>query len=305
MKTTTKAMLLGILSSFFFAFTFLLNRSVNLDGGDWMWSACLRYFITLPMLAVIVWRTTGFAAILHELRRRPGQWLLWSTVGFGLFYLPLSLGSVWGEGWFVSASWELTIAAGILLTPLFGKPIPVRNLLWSALILAGVALLQTSHLADSTFTLRQMLLTLLPILVAAFCYPLGNRKVMALCPPDVSTMQRIFGMVLCSIPFWLIVAAIAGVRTGAPTGAQALKCGSVALFSGCIATGLFFHATDLVKNDARKLAAVEATQCGEVIFTLIGSVLVLGDARPSLWGFFGIALVVIGMIGTSAVPGES
>ena len=33
---------LGILSSFFFAFTFILNRSMNLSGGYWIWSASLR-----------------------------------------------------------------------------------------------------------------------------------------------------------------------------------------------------------------------------------------------------------------------
>ena len=168
MKRFPKAMLLGILSSFFFAFTFLLNRSVNLAGGDFMWSASLRYIITLPILALVLWRTSGFQRIMAEIRRNTAPWILWSTVGFGLFYLPLSLGSVWGESWFVSASWELTIVAGVLLTPLFGKRIPVKNLLCSLVILIGVGLLQTSHLAEGEFTLRQMLLTLLPILVAAF-----------------------------------------------------------------------------------------------------------------------------------------
>lgn len=296
-----KAMLLGILSSFFFAFTFLLNRSVNLEGGDFMWSASLRYFITLPILALVLRRTTGFSRILAEIRKRPGPWLLWSTVGFGLFYLPLSLGSVWSESWFVSASWELTIVAGVLLTPLFGKRIPLKNLLCSLVILAGVALLQTSHLAEARFTLRQLLLTLLPILIAAFCYPLGNRKLMALCPEELGTMERVFGMVLCSIPFWIVTAAAAYIRTGLPTGGQLLKCGSVALFSGTVATGLFFHATDLTRNDPRQLAAVESTQCGEVLFTLLGGVLLLHDAVPSGAGFAGLALVVLGMIANSLV----
>ena len=299
MNRFAKAMLLGVLSSFFFAFTFLLHRSVNLEGGDFMWSASLRYIITLPILAVVLWRTVGFSRIFAEIKRRPGVWILWSTVGFGLFYLPLSLGSVWGESWFVSASWELTIVAGVLLTPLFGKKIPVRNLLCSLVILLGVALLQTSHLAEARFTPRELLMTLIPILIAAFCYPLGNRKLMAICPEELGTMERIFGMVLCSIPFWVIVAVVAWIRTGLPTGGQILKCGSVALFSGTIATGLFFHATDLTREDARKLAAVESTQCGEVIFTLLGGVLLLHDALPSGIGFLGLALVVLGMIANS------
>ena len=301
MNRFAKAMLLGVLSSFFFAFTLLLNRSVNLEGGDFMWSASLRYIITLPILAVVLWRTVGFSRIFAEIKRRPGVWILWSTVGFGLFYLPLSLGSVWGESWFVSASWELTIVAGVLLTPLFGKRIPVKNLLCSLVILVGVGLLQTSHLAEGGLTLRQMLLTLLPILVAAFSYPLGNRKLMAICTEEIGTMERVFGMVLCSMPFWLIVALLAFVRTGIPSGGQVLKCASVALFSGTIATGLFFHATDLIRSDPRQLAAVESTQCGEIIFTLLGGVLVLHDALPSGIGFIGLLLVVIGMIANSLV----
>ena len=301
MKCFSKAMLLGVLSSFFFAFTFLLNRSVNLAGGDFMWSASLRYIITLPILALVLWRTSGFRRILTEIRKKPGQWILWSTVGFGLFYLPLSLGSVWGESWFVSASWELTIVAGVLLTPLFGKRIPGKNLLCSLMILIGVGLLQTSHIAEGGFTLRQMLLTLLPILIAAFCYPLGNRKLMEICPEEIGTMERVFGMVLCSMPFWLIVAVIAFARTGLPSGGQVLKCASVALFSGTIATGLFFHATDLIRSDPKQLAAVESTQCGEVIFTLLGGMLVLHDAIPSGIGFVGLFLVVAGMIANSLV----
>lgn len=62
----------------------------------------------------------------------------------------------------------------------------------------------------------------------------------------------------------------------------------MALFSGVVATVLFFAATDMVRHDPRQLAVIEATQSGEVIFTLIGGVL-----------FLGIAVIVIGMIGNS------
>ncbi len=39
-----------------FCFTFIFNRSMNLSGGSWMWSASLRYLFSLPMLAVLAWR---------------------------------------------------------------------------------------------------------------------------------------------------------------------------------------------------------------------------------------------------------
>ena len=77
----------------------------------------------------------------------------------------------------------------------------------------------------------------------------------------------------------------------------------MALFSGVIATWLFFYATDLVKHNARWLALIEATQSGEVVFTLLGGILLLGDAMPSAAGFAGIALILIGMTANSLAAG--
>ena len=298
-----KALALGILSSFFFAFTFLLNRSMNLSGGWWLWSAPLRYLMTLPMMAVIlaVRPKKGIAAVVAEIRRQPGHWFLWSTVGFGLFYLPLTLASQFGESWMTAASWEITIVAGVLLTPLFGKRIPVRNILLSLIIIAGVFVLQIPNMTDAN--LRGNCIAMVPMLIAAFSYPLGNRKIMQYCPPELDTFQRVFGMLLCSAPFWVITAAAALVTGGVPSGGQLVQSLGVALFSGVIATTLFFSATDLVKHDPRQLAVIEAAQCGEVIFTLLGGVLVLGDALPGAVGFAGIALIVVGMVLNSLAAG--
>ncbi len=49
-----KAIVIGILASFFFAFTFVLNRAMDLEGGSWIWSASLRYYFMVPMLLLIV-----------------------------------------------------------------------------------------------------------------------------------------------------------------------------------------------------------------------------------------------------------
>ena len=45
-----RALWYGILGALFFAFTFIFNRSMNLSGGSWMWSASLRYLFSLPIL---------------------------------------------------------------------------------------------------------------------------------------------------------------------------------------------------------------------------------------------------------------
>ena len=73
----------------------------------------------------------------------------------------------------------------------------------------------------------------------------------------------------------------------------------VALFSGVIATILFFKATDLVKNNPKQLAVIEATQSGEVIFTLILGILVLKDGMPEPAALIGIAFIIVGMIANS------
>ena len=130
-----KAFMYGLLASQFFAVTFVLNRSMNLDGGYWMWSACLRYIFMLPMLLLLVRKQHGLREVLDEIRKHSAKWILWSTVGFGLFYLPLTMASIYGESWFVAATWQITIVAGVLLAPLFGKRIPAKNLVWSAVIL--------------------------------------------------------------------------------------------------------------------------------------------------------------------------
>lgn len=167
-----KALLYGLLASMFFALTFILNRSMNLGGGYWLWSASLRYLFMLPMLWLLLRKQKADRAIFQEIRAHPAIWLIWSTVGFGLFYAPLSLASCYGESWFVAATWQITIVAGVLLTPLFGGKIPVKNLLFSAVILVGIFLLQLPHLdhMESSGSLKALAL----ILQAGVSYPLGN-----------------------------------------------------------------------------------------------------------------------------------
>jgi len=289
-----KSLLFGIAASFFFSFTFLLNRSMNLQGGNWMWSACLRYFFMLLLFGAAAAVRREIKAVIADIVKQPFRWILWSCVGFGGFYASLCFASTFGASWFSAAAWEITIVAGILLTPLFGAPVPGRNLALSSLILIGIFLLQYN--GTETMTARSMAICLAATLIAAFCYPLGNRKMMVLCGDRLGTLQRIFGMTLCSMPVWIPLAICADIRTGAPSGGQMLKSFLVALFSGLVATTLFFHATDLAKTDMRELALVEAAQCGEVIFTLLGGIWILGDSVPSPMGLAGIGLIVGGMI---------
>lgn len=174
---------------------------MNLGGGYWLWSAALRYLFMLPILWCIVQKRKETKTVLMDIRENPVCWILWSTVGFGLFYMPLSMASIYGESWFVAATWQITI--------------------------------------------------------------------------------------VCSGYAW--------ATHGLPDGDQIFQSVVVAVFSGVIATLLFFEATNMVKNNPRQLAVVEATQSGEVLFTLLGGILFLGDAVPSVTGFVGILIIVVGM----------
>ncbi|MFH7422674.1 multidrug resistance efflux transporter family protein, partial [Pseudomonas syringae pv. tagetis] len=58
---------------------------------------------------------------------------------------------------------------------------------------------------------------------------------------------------------------------------------------------LFFIATDRVHNDQGKLAAVEATQSSEILFVIIGEMLLLGIPLPKPLALFGIAIIIVGM----------
>lgn len=292
-----RALFFGLSASLFFAFTFIFNRSMNLGGGYWLWGAALRYIFMLPILWLIVWKQNRLRETIHEIKEAPARWLLWSTVGFGLFYMPLSMASVYGESWFVAATWQVTIVAGVLLTPLFGKKIPARNLAFSMVILAGIFLLQMSHL--KTMKTEGLLAALILIIIAGFSYPLGNRKMLQYSSPEMTTIQRVFGMTLCSMPFWLLCAGYALVTHGLPGSGQLVQSLVIAVFSGVIATLLFFEATNMVRQDLKQLAVIEATQAGEVLFTLLGGILFLGDPMPSAAGFAGILIIVTGMIANS------
>ena len=84
-----------------------------------------------------------------------------------------------------------------------------------------------------------------------------------------------------------------------PGSGQVFQSFLVALFSGVAATLLFFKATDMVKHNPAKLAVIEATQSGEVVFTILLGVVFLHDSFPDTLSLIGIIMIIIGMIANS------
>ena len=299
-KPWPRALFLGILSSFFFSVTYVVNAAMAQSGGNWMWSASLRYLLLLPMLLVLTAKQ-GWKPVFAELKRAPFQWILWSTVGFGLFYAPMAFSAAYGPSWMVAGAFQFTMLSGALETPLFldkdgnRQKIPTKLFPAFAVIIVGIFLLQVEQIRNDP-NIGRALLFAIPMLISASAYPLGNRKTMAVCKAPLTTAQRMLAMTLGSLPFWLLLSGIATVRVGLPSSTQLAQACLVSLFAGLVATLIFFESTRLVKDHPQRLALVESTQCGEVIFSLIGGILFLHDALPGLFGWLGLALIVGGMI---------
>ena len=299
-KPWPKALFLGVLSSVFFSVTYVVNSAMAQSGGYWMWSASLRYLLLLPMLLVLTVKQ-GWKPVFTELKRAPFRWILWSTVGFGLFYAPMAFSAAYGPSWMVAGVFQFTMLAGALETPLFRNPdgsrqkIPTKLFPAFAVIIGGIFLLQIEQIQNDP-NLGRALLFAIPMLISASAYPLGNRKTMAICKAPLTTPQRMLAMTIGSLPFWLLLSTVATVRVGLPSATQLMQATIVSVFSGLIATLVFFEGTRLVKHHPQRLALVESTQCGEVIFSLLGGILFLHDALPGLYGWLGLLLIVGGMI---------
>lgn len=302
-----KSIILGLFSSLFFSLSFILNRQMSINGGSWIWSSSLRFLFMLPIFIIIVFYRGGLTPLLLSIKSKFIEWIIWSTIGFGVFYSTLCFAANFGPGWLIASSWQITIVAGALMSPLFFKTIfknnkkyliretiPKKNLIISLIILIGVFLLQIDQV--SKIGLRDTTLGILFVLIGAFAYPLGNRKMMALCAGSLDVYQRILGMIICSLPFWFLLIFFEYFRSGAPEKNQIYSSLIVAISSGVIATILFFKGTELVKDNMKKLAIVEATQAGEVIFSLLGEIIFLGELLPSLYSSIGILIVILGLI---------
>lgn len=302
-----RPILYGLLASLFFSSTFVLNQTMKWSGGDWLYTASLRFLFMIPLLLGVVAIRGKWRPLWAEMRRRPWAWIGWSFIGFGVMYVPVCIAAEYEPGWLIAGTWQTTIVAGLLVAPAFRStrmtpagPVKIRERIqWkglglSSLILLGVFIMQFSQ--AHALSGRDLLFGALPVVIAAFAYPLGNRKMMAICEGRLDAYQRVLGMALATLPLWLLLTAIAFWRSGPPSAGQASQALAVAVCSGLIATVLFFAATDMAKGSPHCLAAVEATQAGEVVFATIGELLLLPVPRPSAVSMLGMALVIGGMV---------
>ncbi|SDK91056.1 Putative multidrug resistance efflux transporter [Maridesulfovibrio ferrireducens] len=299
-----KIIMIGILAAFFFSTTFVLNRAMSLDGGHWVWSASLRYFWMLGFLSVGLFALRR-KLFIESLKLYIRHWVFWTVaggIGFGLFYALISFSASYAPGWVVAATWQTTILATPIVLLLFGKKIPLRAMFLTLIIFAGVLLVNLERAGVNP--LNEILLGAIPVFIAAFAYPFGNQLVWEArqggvrfiphldSPAMDDPFCRVLLLTLGSLPLWGVLIAV--FSPPAPAMNQIVNTALVAVFSGVAATSLFLYIRHKARS-AAELAAADCTQSMEVVFSLLGEVLLLGGALPGALGWAGIALTMLGL----------
>jgi drug/metabolite transporter (DMT)-like permease len=305
----------GLLAALFFSSTFILNRAMSLEGGHWVWSAALRYVWMTAFLIVGPLLIGRGRLLLDALRLFRGYWRFWlvaGTMGFGVFYAGVTFAASYAPAWVVATTWQITVLASPLVLLAYGRRVPLRGVVFTVLIFLGIVLVNVGQVEAADWSV--ILWGALPVMIAAFAYPVGLQMVWEaragghtwlphiVAPVLDDSFARVLLLTLGSLPFWLM--ALVVTQPPPPTTGQWLSTALVALLSGVIATSLFVYARHQARN-AYELAAVDATQAGEVLFALVGEVLLLNGALPDLLALIGIGLTILGLVLYLLAQGKS
>ena len=296
----------GLLAALFFSSTFILNRAMSLEGGHWVWSAALRYFWMTAFLIIgplMIGRAGLLRDALRLFRKHWRFWLVAGTIGFGVFYAGVTFAASFAPGWVVATTWQITVLASPLVLLAYGRRVPLRGVVFTTLIFLGIVLVNVGQMEAADWGV--ILLGGMPVMVAAFAYPIGlqmvwearaggHAQIPYISDPVLGdSFARVLLLTLGSLPFWLMTVIV--MQPPPPTPDQWTSTALVALLSGVIATSLFVYARHLART-AYELAAVDATQAGEVLFALVGEVLLLGGALPGPLALIGIGLTMLGLV---------
>jgi len=293
------AILLGIISTFFLSVGFIVNSVTAFRGNNWAWTASLRYLMLMPLLAVIVLLNGKLSASLKAFRAAAGTFLIWGNLGFGIFYGLLVYACQLAPGWLVSASFQTTIIAGLLLESFLYKKrrsdIPRKIYLLAFLLSAGVFIMQGEKFSNMQNSGAAWLSIFIAI-IAAFLWPLGSRELMRSLEKkqiNLDPTQRVLGMTLGSLPVLLILAVYGYSRSGLPPALQVETSLAAVVFSGVFGTVMFYKAMQIVKHNVIARATVEATQVSGILFTLMGEVIFRGMSWPGFYGQLGFGVILV------------
>lgn len=301
-----KLILLGIVAGFFFSTTFVLNEVMSLDGGHWLWSASLRYFFMFIFLIFVILYQGGIKRLKEVFLLFFEYFFFWiisGTIGFGFFYALLCYSADYSPAWVVASTWQFTVISTLFVLLLFGKKLDKKVWFFSFMIFLGVCFINISNIEK--FDIKLLVLGGLPVLIASFCYPLGNQLVWETKTSNYkyipkiksallnNTFNKVMLLTMGSFPLWLILIFI--IQPEIVSSSQLLNSAFVALFSGVIATTIFLYARSLAKNSS-ELAIVDSTQASEVVFSLLAGIIFLGVGNLSFFSILGLILIFMGLI---------
>ena len=300
-----KLIVLGIIAGAFFSTTFVLNELMSVSGGHWLWSASLRYFFMILFLVLVLLFQGGIRRLIDVCKLYISNYIFWTisgTIGFGFFYALICFSADFSPGWVIAATWQFTVVATLFVLMFFGKKFPKKIWFFSALVFMGVCLVNLSHM--ESFDLNALLLGGFPILIASFCYPIGNQLVWEAKNgnhknvPQIKSkllnnaFNKVFLLSVGSLPLWFVLVVI--IQPAAPSDSQIFNTALVALFSGVLATSIFLYTRNIAK-DSNEIAAVDATQASEVVFALIGGIIFLGSGSLNLTSIVGLSFIMVGL----------
>jgi len=295
----------GITAAFFFSSTFAINRWLN-EVGHWYWTATLRYiyvFIFLSLILVFCYRWNFYKETIKCFYTFRYFWFFAGGIGFGVFYLLLCFAASYSAGWVLATTWQITILMSPLVILLLGSKVPFRGI--SYLIIMFLGILLVNHEEFLSFSLID-LKSVIPISIAAFCYPFGN----TLCKyasegkfgkfriDKFSVAKNVFSqmimMTLGAAPILIICGIF--VSPPPPTINQLYYTAIIGLFTGVIATALLYIARQQSKNNPFALAAADGTQAGEPPLALFWEHALFNQVLPSITSISGLAFVIIGIL---------
>ena len=331
-----KMIVWGLIASAFFSTSFVLYQLMSVQGGHWFWSASFRCFFMWLLLSVFILLQNKLnpSKLLELCKLFASHWQFWCVtggIGLGTYGL-LAFAADYAEGWVIAATYLFTVVASLVVLSFFGQSFQKKVIVYSVIVFIGVVLANVGEglrhsTSQGTDWHALLLFGALPAFIASFCFPLGNQliwqaaqpkgdstyhthemskaaselatskllqKVPQVTSPLLSNpLHKVWLMSLGSLPMWLVLGFL--VQPPAPSVSQMTISFLVALMAGVLGTTTFLHARSLAKQP-QQLAAVDATQGSEIIFALLGGMLLLHTPIPSGLSFVGIALVIIGLV---------
>ena len=216
--------------------------------------------------------------------------------------MSLCYAASFAPGWVIATSWQLTIIVSPVMLLLMGNRVPLKCFAFVGLILIGILMVNFDHFSEFS---DKLVWAIIPVVIAACCYPFGNN----LCgfakngghkliprindPVMDNTFCRVWLMTVGAAPIFFA----AGISTNppAPTSGQLISTLYVAASTGVIATSVFLYARHGAKSPF-EIAAVDATQAGEVPFAFLLELTLFNGNSPKIIGLVGLVLVVTGII---------